>query len=96
MICEPEPSPAPVATWLFVRTWPCVDTKKPVPVDTEDPEALSSASGPFSPLGFDAVVEGAVHDMVPCTACSKITGQDYGNATRNFFDYMAKWINARF
>jgi hypothetical protein len=42
------------------------------------------------------VIEGAVHDMVPCTACSRITGQDYGNATKNLFDYMAKWINARY
>jgi pimeloyl-ACP methyl ester carboxylesterase len=42
------------------------------------------------------VVEGAVHGMTPCAACSRITGQDYGNATKNFFDHMASWINARY
>ena len=42
------------------------------------------------------VIQGAVHGMTPCTACAAITGEDYSNATRNLFDYMAKWINARF
>lgn len=42
------------------------------------------------------VVEGAVHGMTPCQPCAKATGQDYGNATKNFFDYMAKWIEARY
>lgn len=42
------------------------------------------------------VVEGATHGGTPCGPCSKATGQDYSNATKNVFDYMAKWINARF
>jgi hypothetical protein len=42
------------------------------------------------------VVQGAVHGMTPCTECAKVTGEDYSNATKNFFDYMAKWINARY
>ena len=41
------------------------------------------------------IVEGAVHGFTPCTACEKTPGQ-YANATRNMFDYIAKWINARY
>src|SRR5215510_1278695 len=42
------------------------------------------------------VVEGAVHGQTPCDACSKVTGQSYSNATKNLYDYVAKWANARF
>ena len=42
------------------------------------------------------VVEGAVHGMTPCEACSKVTGQSYSNATRNLYDYVASWANQRF
>jgi hypothetical protein len=41
------------------------------------------------------VLEGATHGIRPCTACEKTPGQ-YGNSVKNFFDYVAKWINARF
>ena len=41
------------------------------------------------------VVEGATHGFAPCTACEKTPGQ-YANSQRNFFDYVAKWLNARF
>jgi pimeloyl-ACP methyl ester carboxylesterase len=41
------------------------------------------------------VVEGATHGFTPCTACETTPGQ-YANSQRNFFDYVAKWINARF
>ncbi len=42
------------------------------------------------------VIQGAVHGMTPCTPCGAASGENYSNATRNLFDYMAKWINARF
>jgi hypothetical protein len=41
------------------------------------------------------VVEGATHGITPCTACEQFPGQ-YSNTVRNFFDYIAAWINARF
>jgi pimeloyl-ACP methyl ester carboxylesterase len=41
------------------------------------------------------VIEGATHGGTPCTACEKIPGQ-YSNTVKNFFDYVAKWINARY
>jgi alpha-beta hydrolase superfamily lysophospholipase len=41
------------------------------------------------------VIEGATHNMVPCTACEATPGQ-FGNVTKNHFDFVAKWINARF
>jgi hypothetical protein len=40
------------------------------------------------------VIEGAVHGQTPCEACSKLTGQPYGNATKNLYDYVAKWAAA--
>jgi hypothetical protein len=40
------------------------------------------------------VIEGAVHGQTPCDACSKVTGQSYSNATKNLYDYVAKWANA--
>ena len=41
------------------------------------------------------VIEGALHGFSPCTACERTPGQ-YSNTVRNFFDYIAKWTNARF
>ncbi|HEX5280428.1 MAG TPA: hypothetical protein VFW28_10130 [Micropepsaceae bacterium] len=41
------------------------------------------------------VIEGAVHGFTPCTRCEKTPGQ-YSNSERNFFDYVARWMNARF
>jgi len=41
------------------------------------------------------VIEGAVHGFAPCTACEKTPGQ-YSNSTKNFFDYVASWLNARY
>jgi hypothetical protein len=39
-------------------------------------------------------IEGATHGITPCAACEKTPGQ-YRNSVKNFFDYVAKWINAR-
>jgi hypothetical protein len=36
------------------------------------------------------------HGQTPCESCSKVTGQSYSNATKNLYDYVAKWANARF
>lgn len=41
------------------------------------------------------VIEGATHGIQPCTACEKTPGQ-YSNTVKNFFDYVEKWIDARF
>jgi pimeloyl-ACP methyl ester carboxylesterase len=41
------------------------------------------------------VIEGATHGGTPCTACETTPGQ-YSNTVKNFFDYVAKWINARY
>jgi len=41
------------------------------------------------------VIEGALHGFTPCTACEKTPGQ-YSNTVKNLFDYVAKWINARY
>jgi len=38
-------------------------------------------------------IEGAVHMFTPCTDCE---GGPYNNSVKNLFDYVAKWINARF
>jgi pimeloyl-ACP methyl ester carboxylesterase len=40
------------------------------------------------------VVEGALHGFTPCTECEKTPGQ-YGNATKNFFDYVRAWTDKR-
>jgi hypothetical protein len=40
-------------------------------------------------------IEGATHGIEPCTACETTKGQ-YSNSVKNFFDYVAKWVNARF
>ena len=42
------------------------------------------------------VIEGATHGGTPCTACSAVTGVSYSNATKNLFDLMASWMNARY
>ena len=52
-------------------------------------EAAASADKDF------IVVEGATHGIRPCTPCEKTPGQ-YGNSVKNYFDYVAKWITARF
>ena len=41
------------------------------------------------------VVEGATHGATPCKECEKTPGQ-YSNSVKNFFDYVATWINSRF
>ena len=41
------------------------------------------------------VVEGTTHGIRPCAACEKTPGQ-YSNTVKNFFDYVAKWINERY
>jgi hypothetical protein len=41
------------------------------------------------------IVEGATHGQTPCVPCEGFPGQ-YSNTVRNFFDYVANWINERF
>jgi hypothetical protein len=45
------------------------------------------------------VVEGAVHGITPCTKCMP-DGEEYDgrydNSVKNYFDYVAAWINERF
>jgi pimeloyl-ACP methyl ester carboxylesterase len=41
------------------------------------------------------VIEGATHGIAPCTPCETTPGQ-YSNSTENVFNYVTKWINARF
>jgi pimeloyl-ACP methyl ester carboxylesterase len=41
------------------------------------------------------VIEGATHGIRPCTACERTPGQ-YANSVRNFFDYVQRWIGARY
>jgi pimeloyl-ACP methyl ester carboxylesterase len=41
------------------------------------------------------VVEGATHNIEPCTECEAQKGQ-YNNATSNFFNYVSRWISSRF
>jgi pimeloyl-ACP methyl ester carboxylesterase len=40
-------------------------------------------------------IEGATHGGTPCKPCEKSPGQ-YSNSVKNFFDYVGKWINARY
>ncbi len=46
------------------------------------------------------VLEGAVHGITPCTECmpADYDGYDgrYDNSVRNYYDYVAQWINDRF
>jgi pimeloyl-ACP methyl ester carboxylesterase len=41
------------------------------------------------------IVEGANHGQTPCVPCESRPGQ-YSNTVRNFFDYTAAWIRARY
>ncbi len=41
------------------------------------------------------VIEGATHGGTPCKACGE-TEDQYGNATRNLFDLMQRWMDERF
>lgn len=41
------------------------------------------------------VIEGATHGGTQCSACESTPGQ-YVNATKNLFDLMQRWIDARF
>jgi pimeloyl-ACP methyl ester carboxylesterase len=41
------------------------------------------------------VVEGATHNIEPCTDCEAQKGQ-FGNATKNFFNYVTRWIASRY
>jgi hypothetical protein len=41
------------------------------------------------------VIEGATHGGTPCTRCETSPGQ-FANATKNLFDLMQNWMNARF
>jgi pimeloyl-ACP methyl ester carboxylesterase len=41
------------------------------------------------------VVEGANHNIQPCTECETRKDQ-YGNVKRNFFNYVVRWMNSRF
>jgi hypothetical protein len=40
-------------------------------------------------------IEGATHGGTPCKPCEKTPGQ-YSNSVKNFFDYVAKWMSARY
>lgn len=46
------------------------------------------------------VLEGAVHGITPCTECMppEFDGYDgrYDNSVKNYYDFVAKWINNRF
>jgi len=41
------------------------------------------------------VIDGATHGIQPCRPCEKTPGQ-YSNATKNFFDYVSRWISDRY
>jgi hypothetical protein len=41
------------------------------------------------------VVEGANHNIQPCTECETKKDQ-YGNVKRNFFNYVVRWMNSKF
>jgi len=41
------------------------------------------------------VIEGATHGIAPCKPCEATPGQ-YSNSAKNFYDYVANWIRARF
>ncbi len=41
------------------------------------------------------VVEGSTHNIEPCADCETRKGQ-FGNATKNFFDYVSRWIASRY
>jgi hypothetical protein len=60
----------------------------------EDNYDAAVAAGKCTDLDSVAV-EGATHAFTRCTDCESTPGQ-YANATKNWFDYVQKWINARF
>jgi hypothetical protein len=41
------------------------------------------------------VIEGSMTSIGACTNCAR-PASEYANARKNFFDYVAKWINERF
>lgn len=41
------------------------------------------------------VIEGATHGLGPCVPCETTPGQ-YSNSQKNLFDYVAKWVAARY
>ena len=41
------------------------------------------------------VVEGATHNIEPCSECETKKGQ-YANATKNFFNFVSRWLSARY
>ena len=41
------------------------------------------------------IIEGATHPQLPCKPCESYAGQ-YSNATKNFFNYVSAWIDARY
>lgn len=41
------------------------------------------------------VIEGATHGFAPCVPCETTPGQ-YANSQKNLFDYVARWIAARY
>ena len=41
------------------------------------------------------VLEGASHNIIPCTDCERRKGE-YNNTVKNFFDYVRRWIDARY
>ncbi len=52
-------------------------------------EAAASADKDF------IMIEGATHVGAPAVACESFPGQ-YGNANRNRYDYMQRWLESRF
>ena len=41
------------------------------------------------------LIEGALHQQLPCVECESFPGQ-YSNVTENFFNYASDWIDARY
>jgi hypothetical protein len=41
------------------------------------------------------VIDGANHGQTPCVPCEIVPGQ-YSNTTKNFFDYVRRWIGERY
>jgi len=41
------------------------------------------------------VFEGASHNIVPCTECEQRQGE-HNDTVKVFFDYVRRWIDARF
>jgi hypothetical protein len=58
-----------------------------------DSERLYEAAGSRDKDFF--VLEGATHNIGPCAECESRKGE-YGNAVKNYFNYLRDWINKRF